>query len=752
MRAVPKMIALLPVLWAPLPLMALQAVSDSGREARYEALLSGVAVPGPVASITYPTDHRTMLYSVREADSLATYSLDLATGAVRPLFDSRLLRARLAAALGRPLDGAGTPFRRFRALGDRPGRIGFAMDGSDWALDLDSYEVRPLPGRPGPGTGATPAVLRPGEFGRPDLREVPAPDGAVMATLVGHGVALRTVDTGVTERISFDGEPDRFWGYLGIARRRWAWWSADSERLALRKVDMSGVDPFFFVRWLDGPARAEWRRGVHNVRVGARLPREELHVWHRETGRLVPMDVGDPEDAFLYVLGWRPRGDELIVLRITRDYRDLRVMALDPSTGEARDVVSETFVTCWTEPAWAPPLRRYWPLADGQRFLWKADDGGWDHLFLRDYHGNVLAQLTAGPFPVDDVIGVDEARGWVYFSARTDRERPYDVHVHRVRLDGTGMARLTNGEGRHAAELVADSEYLEVWRRRVDGPTELQIRRADGELVRTVAAADLSELVAAGWTPPEEFTVKAADDVTDLHGVLYKPADFDPSKRYPVVEFIYGGPILEHVPRQIPYPMFPHALAQLGYIVVKLDARGTPGRGTDFLEAGWDRPSVVVADHAGAIRALARERAYMDLDRVAMVGQSWGAKFTTRALLLEPDLYRVGVAVSGGWWNGPARSQPKATVFEQCAVLRDAEPAVPSLDPFTGDLLVIHGTADLNVSGSSDLMGWLDMVVDAGKYVDLLILPDRPHDLLQTDAYVHGAIRRYLRQHLEPRR
>jgi pimeloyl-ACP methyl ester carboxylesterase len=157
---------------------------------------------------------------------------------------------------------------------------------------------------------------------------------------------------------------------------------------------------------------------------------------------------------------------------------------------------------------------------------------------------------------------------------------------------------------------------------------------------------------------------------------------------------------------------------------------------------------VVIADHAGAIRALARDRRYMDLDRVAMVGQSWGADFTTRALLLEPDLYRVGVAVSGGWWSDPGRRRAKATVFEQCAVLREGEPDVPSLDPLTGDLLVIHGTADLNMSGSSDLMWWLDRVIDAGKYVDLMILPDRSHDLLQTDEYVHGAVRRYLAQHL----
>lgn len=161
---------------------------------------------------------------------------------------------------------------------------------------------------------------------------------------------------------------------------------------------------------------------------------------------------------------------------------------------------------------------------------------------------------------------------------------------------------------------------------------------------------------------------------------------------------------------------------------------------------------MVIGDHAGAIRALARDRGYMDLDRVAIVGQSWGAAFTTRALLLEPDLYRVGVAVSGGWWSDPERGRGKATVFEQCAVLRGEDAMAPSLEPLTGDLLVIHGSADLNVSGSSDLMRWLDRVVQAGKYVDLMVLPDRPHDLLQRDAYVHGGIRRYLAEHLESSR
>lgn len=732
--------------------LSAQAPQDSAREARYQQLLDGAdLVSPPVAALAYTPDHTRLYHSLVESDSIATYSLNLASGEIEPLFDTARLRRAIARALGRDLTGSGTPFTRFRLVDGFDDRIVFSLGGREWTLDLESYEVRPLEDSNGSGDEARAGVIRGGEFGRPDLRETPSPDGTRMATLLERDVAIRNVSRGTTRRITFDATPDHYWGYNGIAREAWAWWSPGGERLAVRKVDMQGVGRFPFVEWLREPPRIEWRRGVHNVRVGQTLPREELHVWHAETERLVRLDTGDPTDAFLNVLGWRPDGSELIVLRVTRDYRDLRILALNPETGSGRIVLAEQFATCFTEPVWAPPLRRYWPLADGKRFLWKSDRDGWGHLYLHDFDSGRVSQLTSGPFEVDDVVGVDEDRGWIYFSARTDSTRPYDVHVHRVRLDGSGFARLTEDPGRYGAELIAGSDYLELWRRRVDGPTELQIRRSDGTLVRTVAAADISRLRASGWTPPEEFTVKAADGHTDLWGVMFRPSDFDPSERYPLVEFIYGGPVVEYTPRAMPYWMFPHALAELGYVVVMLDARGTPGRGRAFLEGGFDRASVVIADHAAALGQLGDRYSYLDLDRVGIVGQSWGANFTTRALLQAPDLYRAGVAVSGGWWSDPERGDVKATVFEQCAVLKQDEPAAPSLDPLEGDLLVIHGTADLNLSGSTDLMWWLDSVIEAGKYIDLMVLPDRPHTILQTDRYVWGAVRRHFQKHLRSR-
>ena len=716
-------------------------------QARYSALRTVELNRGPVTGLAYRLHPETLAYSLVEGDSVGTWALDLPSGAISPLFDSGRLREAIGRATGVPVQAAGTPFRRF-AFTEGSSAVTFRLAGARWSLDLDTYRMRALPPSQGPGAG----LIRSGEFGRPDLREVLSPDRSRVVTLAGREVAIRDVNGGADRIITSGTTPDREWGYLGVGGRDWAWWSPGGTSVAIRRADLEGVEPFPLVRWLEDPPRVEWLRSVHNVRVGARLPKEDISVWHSRSDRLVPMDLGPATDAFFSVLGWRPGGAELMVLRVTRDYRQVRLLALDPETGSQRVVFSETHDTCWPEPLWAPPLRRYWPLADGQRFLWKRDLAGWDHLTLWDYEGAGVVQLTSGTFQVDDVIGIDEERGWVYFTARSDTDRPYDVHVHRVRLDGSGLMRLTQGPGRHAAELVVGNRYLEVWRRSVNGPTELQVRRSDGRLVRSIAASDLSPLRAAGWTPPEEFTVKAADGETELWGVMYKPADFDPSRRYPVVEFIYGGPVAEYVPRQVPYSMFPHALAQLGYIVVKLDARGTPGRGKRFLEAGWDRPSVVIADHAGALRQLGERHDYVDLERVAVVGQSWGGNFTTRALLLAPELYRVGVAVSGGWWGDPELGGAKASVFEQCADLRRAEPEAPPLESLQGNLLVVHGTADLNLSGSTDLMWWLDAVAKAGKFIDLMILPDRPHELLRGDPYVQDAVRRYLALHLSPPR
>lgn len=730
-----------------------QDTTDLERETRYEEFLEwSRLVQRKMVSFAYSPDHERLWYSVIESDTIGTYSLNLQSGQVEPLFDMSRLRSAIADAGGSEPQGRGTPFRRFYVVDGAGERIRFALADRDWILDLETYDIRP--DDPSEGelpAGAKPETIREGRFGRPDLVEVPSPDGDRMATLVGFDAAIRDVETGDIRPITSGGTPDLHWGYDGIARTTWAWWSPEGRYLALRRADFQGVDSIPLVRWLESPPRVEWIRSVHNVREGQTLPREEIHAWRAGTDRLVRLDTGDPIDAYLRVLGWRADGSELIALRLSRDYQDLRLLALDPMTGSGRTILAERFETCFGTHLWAGSFSRYWPLADGERFIWMADRDGWDHLYLYGFDGELIARLTSGPWQVDGVVGVDEENGWVYFGARTDPARPYDRHIHRVRLDGSESSRLTEKPGHHWAELTPGSDHLEIWRRNVDAPTEMEIRRGDGSLVHEVDAFEVTALRAAGWIPPEEFTVKAADGETDLWGVLYKPADFDPSAKYPVVEIIYGGPVLEYAPRGVPHWTFPHALAQLGYIVVILDARGTPGRGRAFLEAGFDRPSVVIADHAAALRQLGARHAYLDLDRVGITGSSWGGDFTAHALLLAPELYRAGVAVSGGWWGDPDLGAIKATVFEQCAVLKKDEPRAPSLDPLEGDLLIIHGTADVNLSGSADLMWWLDAVSEAGKYVDLLILPERPHSLLHAnDRYVLRAIANYFAEHLRP--
>jgi dipeptidyl aminopeptidase/acylaminoacyl peptidase len=745
------MLASVILLITPSPAFTQEAF-DAERDARYEKSLDWDQLHQRVLiSLVYTADHTRLWYSVIESDTVGTYSLNLRSGQVEPLFDVPRLRSAVAHALGSDMPGRGTPFRQFSLADGSNERVRFSLERRNWTLDLSTYEVYPtdrLEGRV--SGGARPQVAREGRFGRPDLVEVPSPDGIHIATLVEHDVAVRDVETDDLRQITSDGTRDHYWGYDGVNRGDWAWWSPDGRRLALRKVDHQGVDSFPLVRWLETPTQIEWIRSVHNVRSGQTLPREELHVWHRESNQLVQLDTGDRVDAYLRILGWRADGSELVVLRLTRDYQHLQLLASDPNTGRSRTILTQQFESCFSTPLWLNALRRYWPLSDGKRLIWKADHDGWDHLYLYDFDGGMVVGLTSGAWQVDNVVGIDEDSGWVYFSARTDPERPYDVHIHRVRLDGSGFARLTEKPGRYSAELTPGSDYLELWRRNVDAPTEMEIRSVDGTLVHAMATADVTRLRAAGWIPPEEFTVKAADGETDLWGVLYKPADFDPSTKYPVVEIIYGGPVTEYTPRTMPHWTFPHALAQLGYVVVILDARGTPGRGRAFLEAGFDRSSIVIADHAAALRHLGERHAYLDLERVGITGSSWGGNFTVRAMLQAPDLYRAGVAVSGGWWGNPELGDVKATVFEQCAVLKRDEHAAPSLDPLEGNLLVVHGTVDVNMSGSADLMWWLNSLTEAGKYVDLMILPERPHSLLHTnDRYVLRAIANYFAEHLQ---
>jgi dipeptidyl-peptidase-4 len=591
-----------------------------------------------------------------------------------------------------------------------------------------------------------------------DMLEIPAPSGQWLAHLRDHDVWLRDSRSDRLIQITSDGDEDFAWA---DDEQPWAWWSPDGSKLAVKKVDKRRV-PKIPVGGLDPEPRIDW---LPFPSVGEPLPRPELHLIDVKTkkGRRVELG-GDPEKT-LFVIGWRQDGSELLVAMVNRAHKHMNLLAVDEKTGQTRVVLTEERKTFYT-PFWA---RRpvFIPLSNEGEFIWMSEMDGWYHLYRYDFDGNLINRLTNGSFPVHNVVTVDEEAGWLYYRAPGDVERPYDLHLYRVRLDGTRQTQLTQTPGIHEVRMSPSKRFFLDAHSSVDRPPRVELRAVDGELLRTLETADVSALSRMGWVPAEEFIAKADDDRTALHGVLYKPFDFDPARSYPVIEYVYDGPWTTLVPRTFApgpgypsakewYPLDqidPRALAQLGFIVMVMDGQGTPERGKAFLDVRYRRsPDSVIAEHVEVLRELAEQRSYMDLERVGIFGISHGGYLTLRALLSAPDDYHVGVALAPA---ADLTDLMAAGVEPYRGLLEDDREGyantsnLPLAANLAGELLIIHGTHD-RIVPVSHTMRVVQALVEAGRRHDLTLLPGEDHLLTGESAiYARSVTRRFFQEQLQ---
>jgi dipeptidyl aminopeptidase/acylaminoacyl peptidase len=503
------------------------------------------------------------------------------------------------------------------------------------------------------------------------------------------------------------------------------------------------------VRWLKTPEEVEWPL---YGRAGDPLWKAELYVIDIRAQKAVRVPIDRSGDYFVSIVRWFPDGSELLFYTVDREFKKLDLLAADPLTGAARLVLTETQKTFLN----FDPFEKlaFYFLDGGKSFLWLSEREGWNQIYLYGRDGRLVRRLTDGRFVVGEVKSVDERKGWVYFTAQVDAERPYDQHLCRVNLKGEAFARLTEADGDHIVQISPSREYFLDINGSLTRPPATELRRADGRLLQVVTKADIGLLKEKfQWSPPEAFRLKAADGRTDLYGVLFKPYDFDPARKYPVIDYIYNGPHSHDVPGNMytclldPEP----AIAHLGCILVMVDGRGTNGRGKEFQDVTYGRVGQdEIRDHVAVLKQLASERPYLDLDRVGIHGISWGGYLTLRAMLLAPDVFKVGVATSPVVDLADAMSytehymglpQNNKKGYEEASCLTIAK-------NLEGRLLLIHGTQDHNAP-FSETIKMIDALVKAKKLVDVLILPEQPH-VPEGDGYIYWvrARHRYLREHL----
>ena len=428
--------------------------------------------------------------------------------------------------------------------------------------------------------------------------------------------------------------------------------------------------------------------------------------------------TNDVVGHYAYHVNWSPDGKELLFNRTNRRQNILEMVAAEPASGEVRVVLREEWPTGWIENS---PTTVF--LKDNRRFIWQSERNGWKNFYLYDLSGKLITPLTTHTtFETAALVKVDEAAGVMFYTAR-DGDNPLKLQLHRVGLDGRGDVRLTDpkfhhtvgscmpaaagGRGRGGAGscgIAADNRhFVDVYQTHNTPPATRVVDAASGKTVAEVVASDLTKFEQLGLKKAEMFTFKAADGQTTLHGLIQFPSTFDPSRKYPVLVQVYGGPASASNTARETF-VTPSPLTEYGFLVVNVDSRAAPGRGKRLLDQIYLKlGQVEIDDMAAGVRSLG-SRPYVDAARVGMFGTSYGGYASVMSLLRHPDVYAAASASSPVTaWNhyDTIYTERYMWIPQENKAGYDAGSAMTYAKDLKGRLMLYWGTADNNVHPSN---------------------------------------------------
>ena len=454
---------------------------------------------------------------------------------------------------------------------------------------------------------------------------------------------------------------------------------------------------------------------------------------------------------------WQGDADRFFMTRGSRDLHRIDVCTYTVGQDSIVPIVEERMNTY-------QETRPVHVVDGGNKFIQWSERDGWAHLYLYDDQGNLLNRITKGPWHVEQVLKVDAKAGVVYFTAngRNAGENPYYEHLYRVNLDGSGLRQLTKGDYFHQVEIDDDARFAVDNYSRVNTVPMAVLLDNNGNKVMDIQESDFSQLFANGYKFPELFTVKAADGVTDLYGVMYKPFDFDSTKVYPIIDYVYPGPQVEAV--YYPFTRMSvrtDRLAQAGFVVISVGQRGGhPSRSKWYHNYGYgNMRDYPLADHKYAIEQLANRHSFIDIEKVGIHGHSGGGFMTTAAMCQYPDFFKVGVSCAGNhdntiynrWWS-ETHHGVKETVSEQgdttFVYKIGTNPEIAK--NLKGHLLLVHGDIDDNVHPGNTTRV-VDALIRAGKRFDMLMLPQQRHSFGDMNEYFYWRLVDYFSEHLKGR-
>lgn len=635
------------------------------------------------------------------------------------LFNHDSLAVALRTASGREVRPGGLGLQRLSVSDDRK-TLDFEFAGRRWHYRLEGNALECRGDVPAPRKGRHWMEVDDEKGGGP----VTSPDGKWVAYVRENNVWVREKATGRERQLSYDGT-------IGFYYSSYIRWSPDSRKLVSCKLRPAEKR---YVYYVESSPSDQLQPRLHKqeyAKPGDELTFKVPCIFHVETGKaVVPSTELFSRQYALHAPQWTADSKHIIFDYNERGHKVYRVLECSAETGEVRPIIEETHDKYVN-------YTRYFRhnLADGRHIIWMSERDNWNHLYMYDRTtGRPTHQITKGEWYVREVLRVDEENKWIYFSANgvNRDEDPYHIRYYRIGFDGRNMEDLTPAKGMHSARFSADMAYLVDVCSTAEVPPVAVLRSGtDGRKVMSLEKADISRLEAAGWRKPEVFSAKGRDGKTDIWGLIYRPSNFSPDKRYPIVEYIYQGPGSQYVPKSfISYDWNMSSLAELGFIVVMVDGMSTSFRSREFENVCYQNlQDAGLPDHMAWLRAAARKYPYMDIDRVGIFGASAGGQESTNAVLLHPDFYKAAYSACGChdnrmdkiWWNELWMGYPVGEQYRKSSNVENAH-------LLRRPLMLVVGELDDNVDPAST-MQVADALIKARKDFELVVLPGAGHTM-----------------------
>ncbi|RAV27627.1 S9 family peptidase [Sinomicrobium soli] len=638
-------------------------------------------------------------------------------GTREPAFDHQKLAVSLGSVLGKEVDArnVGIDDLHFRENG-----FSFKTDSLEIFCSSGNYELEIVKR---PGNKQRKRGYWGGRFDETANKPVQSPDSLYVAFIKDHNLYVKERASGKETRLSYDGAPGNYYS-------TYMQWSPDGRYIMAYKVRPGSDRKIRFVRSSPRDRLQPVLESRDYLKPGDELPFRSPQLFHISTGK----HVGISTDLFrsqysLSAFRWRDDSSAFTFEYNQRGHQVYRVLSADAESGEVSVIVGETSPTFID---YSGKKYRY-DTSDGKELIWASERDGYNHLYLYDARsGKVKNRITRGEWPVRDVVKVDEKNRYIYFTASgVDKgQDPYLLHYFRIGFDGSGLLRYTRENGNHEVFFSENHKYYIDRYSRVDAPQVTELKQAAGQKkILTLEKADITDLLATGWKMPEVFHSKGRDGKTDIWGIVVRPTNFDPEKKYPVIEYIYAGPHNSFVPKSFrSFYSGMSSLAELGFVVVQIDGMGTSNRSKAFHDVCWKNlKDAGFPDRMLWIKALARKYAYIDADRVGIHGTSAGGQNAGAAVVFHSDFYKAAVASCGChdnrmdkiWWNEQWMGYPVGPHYAACSNVENAA-------GMNGKLLLIVGEVDDNVDPATT-MQFADALIREDKDFELVVIPGMGH-------------------------